>query len=69
MTVEPAARFSDEHGAAIDRLKRTADAYVAAFGDKEGLQHMAEDFCRFIAEERYPGGWAGMVQFIMKNAG
>jgi hypothetical protein len=66
---KPAARHSADHDVAVERLKAAADAYVAAFGEKEGLENMAEDFCRFVAEVRYPAGWAGMVQYIMKAAG
>ena len=63
-------RDTHAHRVAVDHLKTAADAYMAAFTTKkDALENMADDFCRFIAEEQYPSGWNGMVHFIMKAAG
>jgi hypothetical protein len=55
---------------AIDRLQAVADLYIDTFGsNKEGIEHMVEDLCRIVAQEKYPGEWVGLVQFIMKASG
>lgn len=60
----------ESHSTAIDQFRAVANTYIAAFGsDKEGIEQMAEDLCRIVADERYPGQWAGLVQFIMKASG
>jgi|KBSMisStandDraft_5_1062788.scaffolds.fasta_scaffold478808_1 hypothetical protein len=58
------------HDHAIEHLQAVADMYIVTFGDsKEGIERMAEDLCRIVAEEKYPGKWAGLVRFIMKASG
>ncbi|CAJ7577036.1 Uncharacterised protein [Burkholderia pseudomallei] len=58
------------HAQAIGQLLAVADTYIATFGgNKDGIERMAEDLCRIVAQEKYPGQWAGLVQFIMKASG
>ena len=51
-------------------LNDLAERYIRTFGNsKEGMEGLAEDLVRIVADERYPGGWAGLVSFIMKASG
>ncbi|WP_334151465.1 hypothetical protein [Hyphomicrobium sp.] len=63
------SRNSEAHTAAIEVLKAAAKVYIEAFGPKAGIENMAEDFCRYVAERQYPEGWAGIVQHIVKVSG
>ncbi|HAV1900465.1 TPA: hypothetical protein JG930_004375 [Enterobacter hormaechei subsp. steigerwaltii] len=54
---------------AFDNLSVVADQYVALYGDKAGIEQMAEDLCRIIAPDKHPGGWAGLVRAIVKFSG
>ena len=63
-------RAEAAHNQAIGHLRAVADIYVVTFGDsKEDMERMAEDLCRIVAPEKYPGGWAGLVKSIMKASG
>lgn len=63
--------------ASADELKRrvrenlaiVADQYVELYGGKEGIEQMGEDMCMRIARGRHPGGWASLIQHLVKISG
>ena len=53
----------------IEDLKNLASEYVNLHGNKEGIETMGEDLCRIVAPKKYPEGWGGLVNHLIKISG
>jgi hypothetical protein len=53
----------------LENLEIVADQYVELYGGKAGIEQMGEDMCMRIARGRHPGGWASLIQHLVKVSG
>lgn len=51
------------------KLEEATENYVHFAGDKDGIEQMAEDFCRLIGQRHYWGGWTGILAHMQAKSG
>lgn len=53
----------------FENLELVAEQYVELYGRREGIEQLGEDLCKRIAPGKHPGGWAGLVRYLIKISG
>ncbi len=53
----------------FENFKIVVEQYIELYGKKEGIEQIGEHLCRRIAPGRHPGGWGGLVQYLVKISG
>nr|WP_140422163.1 hypothetical protein [Pseudomonas sp. A46] len=51
---------------AFNGLEQVVAQYVQLYGSKEGVERIGEDLCKRIAPGKYPEGWSGLVNYLVK---